>query len=187
MKCVCNFPYATGFFPYSPVRHSLFAFSLCVCKPNIKDNKSFPKRARVMRICNTPVEFAQWISSSGFVGTLLVAPLLDRAIATGGQNMRIRFLTCLPWARGPRWRNPLRPRISRCRRFTERHRRPTSPGPAGISVSTAAAAGAKPVTARLSTPLACTQASQPTTSTPAGACRWHHRLQLSDGPMARRC
>ena len=38
----------------------------------------------------------------------------------------------MPWAWGPRWRNPLRPRISRCRRSTEDRRPPTSPGPAGI-------------------------------------------------------
>jgi hypothetical protein len=50
LKCVCNFLYATSFFPYSPIRRSLFAFSLCVCtrrqiarQPNIKDNESFLK------------------------------------------------------------------------------------------------------------------------------------------------
>src|SRR5580700_7645465 len=40
-------------------------------------------------------EMVRRICWFGFVGTSLVAPLLDRAIATGGQIMRTRFLTLL--------------------------------------------------------------------------------------------
>ena len=51
-------------------------------------------------------------------------PLLDRAIATGGQNHAYAF-SDLGCRRGPGGRagcNPLRPRISRCRRSTEDRR-----------------------------------------------------------------
>src|SRR4029077_8915954 len=50
LKSVCNFLYATSFFPYSPIRRSLFAFPLCLCtrrqiarQPNIKDNEFVSK------------------------------------------------------------------------------------------------------------------------------------------------
>src|ERR1700722_14198527 len=48
-----------------------------------------------MRICNTHGGNGPAYLLVCFVGTSLVAPLLDRAIATGGQNMRTRFLTLI--------------------------------------------------------------------------------------------